>query len=507
MDFINSINIAAIAPLLQADILLMLFGATSLGLLIGAIPGLTVVLALSLLFGIAAVVPLEYSLATLLGVYVGGIYGGSITAILLNIPGTGSSVATLMDGHPLALRGKAMFAIRVTRAASVIGTAVGACMLLFLTPLLTRAALHFTSPEFFGMALLGILLCGGVSSGGDALKGWICGLLGLFLAFVGMDITEGSQRFVFGIPDLLSGISLVPVVIGLFAVPEVLNYYAHPFAEASKAQKIPSARLSDFGVLKEIRNKFRLIAQSALIGVGLGVLPGVGEDIAAWTAYGAAKKTSKHPEEFGKGSVEGVIAPEVANNSAIGGAFVPLLSLGIPGSPGAAIFLGALLLYGMRPGPMLILEKPNLLPQMFATLLLADVCLLISATLFIKPIIGILRISGKYLMPCILAVAGIAAYATDLSRFNFAVMLVAGGIGYLLRLMKYPPSPIILGLILGKMLDDKFRTTLVIGDGSFMPFIARPVSCVLLLLVSGIILWPIIARFRKNRKIRDGYAA
>ena len=487
-----------LALMAQPDNLLVVFCATILGIVIGALPGLSTTMGVAMLVGIASAMPVEYTLGILVGVFVGGVYGGSISAILLNIPGTPAAAATAMDGYVFCRKGEAPFAIKVTRLASVIGTLFGVVVLATFTPLLGEVALLFTSGDFFALGLMGVAMCGSLSSDDSSVKGWISALLGMFVAMMGLDDIEGVQRFTLGLPDLFSGVSLIPVMMGLYAIPEVVLHYCRPHTQVAEAVR---TNFDTAGrVLKTVLKKIRLIFQSACIGIGLGILPGVGEDVSAWVAYDMAKKTSTTPEKFGKGSVEGIIAPEVANNAGVGGALVPMLVLGIPGSPPAAILLGALMLHGIQPGPMLGVEHPEFLAHMVAILFLAMVFLFIGAYLILRPMLYILKIPLAYLMPIIACLAVIGAYAINLSGFDFIVLFVAGIAGFLMRLMKYSPAPMVLGMILGKMIDVKFRSTLIYNDGQLSSFFTNPVSCVALVIILLLFARTFLHGFKHNAK-------
>ncbi|MDP3447824.1 MAG: tripartite tricarboxylate transporter permease, partial [Eubacteriales bacterium] len=344
--------------LMDVRVLAILFISTILGIMIGALPGLSATMGIALLTGLTYKFPVVYTFAILMGVYVGAIYGGSISAILLNIPGTASAAATALEGHPLALQGKAESAIKVTRAASIIGTFIGVLALTLITPPLTKVALMFTSAEYCMLALFGVLICGSIVSSDLPIKGWIGGLIGLLVAMIGMDKLQGASRFDFGNTSLMSGVSLVPAMIGFYAIPEVIKAFAKSDGDivVGKAEDKVKEKVRVWPLL--VKN-IRVIIQSALIGIGVGSLPGVGEDVAAWVAYDTAKKTSKHPEKFGTGCYEGAIAPEVGNNAAIGGALIPMLTLAVPGSPPAAVLLGALMIHNIRPGPMLMRDNPT----------------------------------------------------------------------------------------------------------------------------------------------------
>jgi putative tricarboxylic transport membrane protein len=491
---------SAFIELLKFDVILLMLLATMLGVIIGALPGLTATMGIALLTGLTYNVPLEYTFTILMGVYVGGIYGGSISAILLNIPGTASAAATALDGHQLALQGQAETAIKVTRLASIIGTLIGVLALALLAPPLSKIALQFQSTEFFVLALFGVLICGSISSEDLAIKGWIGGLIGLSIAFIKIDNIEGVARFTFGNPSLLSGISVIPAMIGFYAIPEVIKAF-------TKDDKLVVTEMKNrisikTPVFKIVFSKIRVIIQSALIGVGIGALPGVGEDVAAWVAYDTAKKTSKEKHLYGKGSYEGAIAPEVGNNAAIGGATIPMLTLGVPGSPPAAVLLGALTLHGIRPGPMINIESPGFISQIAALILLAVIALWIVGVILAKPMSKILIVPKVYLMPIVAAMSVIGAYAIGLSMFDLTMVFIFGVAGFFLDKMAYSPAPIVLGLILGGMIDDTFRRSLIANDGSFLPFVTRPITLLFLCLI----LFTIIKQLLDARKVSKNSA-
>lgn len=471
------------AELMDLSVLGLLLLSTLLGVIIGALPGLSATMGIALLTGLTYKFPLDYTFAILMGVYVGAIYGGSMSAILLNIPGTASAAATALEGHPLALQGRAETAIKVTRLASIIGTFIGIMALALIAPPLTAVALKFTSPEYFMLALFGVMICGSIVTSDIPLKGWIGGLIGLLLAQIGMDTVQGAPRFTFGMNQLMSGISMVPAMIGFYAIPEVIKAFAHQDEDVKISEMKDASKQQRVAVVPLVCSKFRLIIQSALIGIGVGALPGVGEDVAAWVAYGAAKKTSKEPEKFGTGSYEGAIAPEVGNNAAIGGALIPMLTLAVPGSPPAAVLLGALMIHNIRPGPMIMRDNPTFIYYIAALLFLSVLALWLAGMILAKPMTKILKVPKIYLMPIVAALSIVGAYAINNRAFDITICLLFGVLGYFLDKMKYSPAPIVLGIILGNMIDENFRRTLVVSGGSLSIFVTRPIALVFLVVI------------------------
>lgn len=485
----------------DVNVLLLMLGATALGVIIGALPGLTATMGIALLTGLTYNVPLEYTFTILMGVYVGGIYGGSISAILLNIPGTASAAATALDGHQLALQGKAETAIKVTRLASIIGTMIGVLALAMLAPPLTKIALKFTSPEYFMLAFFGVLICGSVAADDLSIKGWVAGLIGILLAFVRLDDLESIPRFTFENFNLFSGIAVIPAMIGFYAIPEVIKAFAKTDdLEVTEAKDTDTTKIN---VFTTVFSKMRVIIQSALIGLGLGALPGVGEDVAAWVAYDTAKRTSKEKDKYGTGSYEGAIAPEVGNNAAIGGAIIPLLTLGVPGSPPAAVLLGALTLHGIRPGPMINIESPGFISEMAALIMLGIIALWVVGMVLAKPMAKILKIPIVYLMPVVAALSVIGAYAINLSKFDLIMVFIFGVLGYFLSKMCYSPAPIVLGLILGNMIDVTFRRTLITSNGSFLPFVTRPIALVFFIFIAITIVSQVRATIKRSEPIEE----
>jgi putative tricarboxylic transport membrane protein len=475
--------------------LAILIGSVMLGIMFGAMPGLTSTLGVALLTALTYGMDTATAMLCLLSIYVGGTYGGSYASILINIPGTAASAATALDGYPLALKGEAGRAIGLTTTSSAIGTLISMLFVVSVSPIISFFALQFTSFEFFLLAFFGILISGTLTSPDLVIKGWISGFLGLFLACVGRDRLQFFPRFTFGIPELDSGIEVVPVLIGAFGIPQIIQVLKDRFiiGEAQKFQRI----LPEFGTI--IRNIPKIV-RSALIGVGIGAVPGIGEDIAAWVSYGAAKNTSRHPERFGKGEITGVLSSEVANNACVGGAMIPLLNLGIPGSPPAAMLLGALMLHGVTPGPMISFEHPNFIIEVAAILMLASMAMWVVGMLMAKQVVKVLRIPTQIFMPIIGVLCMIGSYALGINIYNLYLMLPVGIVSYFLIEMGYPIAPLVIGVILGPMADENLRRALMVSQGSFLPVFTRPVSLILFL----IILWTLVSQipFFKNLKDR-----
>ncbi len=477
--------------------LAILFGSVLLGIIFGALPGLTSTLGVALLTAVTYGMDAGTAMVCLLSIYVGGTYGGSYSSILINIPGTAASAATALDGYPLALKGQAGRTIGLATTASAVGTIISMLFLVTVSPIILHFALQFTSFEFFLLAFFGILISGTLTTPDLVIKGWISGFLGLFMALVGRDRLQFYPRFTFGIPELDSGIEVVPVLIGAFGIPQIIQVLKDrvQVGEIQKLQRI----LPEFGTL--LRNIPKII-RSALIGVGVGCVPGIGEDIAAWVSYGAAKNTSKNPENFGKGEPTAVLATEVANNACVGGAIIPLLNLGIPGSPPAAMLLGALMLHGVTPGPMITFEHPTFIIECAAILLLASMAMWIAGMTLAKQVVKVLRIPAPLFMPIVGLLCIIGSYALGLDLTNLYLMIPVGIICYFLTEMGYPIAPLVIGVILGPMADENLRRALMVSQGSFWPILTRPVALSLVL----IIVWLVLVQIPSVKAFKDRLA-
>ncbi len=465
--------------------LAILFMSVLLGIIFGALPGLTSTLGVALLTAVTYGMDATTAMVCLLAIYVGGTYGGSYSSILINIPGTAASAATALDGYPLAQKGEAGRAIGLSTTSSAIGTIISMFFLATVSPIIIYFALQFTSFEFFLLAFFGIMISGTLTTPDLVIKGWISGFLGLFLACVGRDRLQFFPRYTFGIPELDAGIEVVPVLIGAFGIPQIIQVLKGQL-RVTELQKL-SRIVPEVGTV--IHNIPRTI-RSALIGVGVGVVPGIGEDIAAWVSYGAARNTAKHPENFGKGEITAVLATETANNACVGGAIIPLLNLGIPGSPPAAMLLGALMLHGVTPGPMLTVEHPNFIITCAAILLLASLVMWIEGMTLARVVVQVLKIPPPIFMPIVGLLCIIGSYSLGINIFNLYLMVPVGILCYFLVEMGYPIAPLVIGVILGPMADENLRRALMVSQGSFLPVFTRPVSLLLFLLI----VWMVVAQ-------------
>lgn len=452
-----------------------LVSSVFLGIIFGALPGLTATLAVTILTGFFGnKFPLEQSLIALIGAYVGAIYGGSYPSILLNIPGTAASAATAMDGYPLARRGKGGQALGMTTTASFLGTLFGTICLLCFVWLLLMVSRNIASPEKALLALFGILLSGTLMSEDLVIKGWISGLIGLAMAMVGLDPILSEQRFTFDWAYLLSGFQIVPVLMGAFAIPQIMDgmrFQALDIRPPKIGRIVPEFR----EVLRRLPNIFR----SGAIGTGIGSLPGVGEDVAGWVSYGVAKASCDDGKEFGKGSINGLISAETANNAAIGGALIPLLVLGIPGSPPAAALLGALKINNVIPGPTI---DPAIIVHIVAILVMASLTMFLMGIFTARIFIMILRIPKTVFLPIVLVLTTIGSFSVGGGINDLFLMLGVGFVAYAMTKMEYPIAPLVIGVILGGLFDETFRRTLLLSDGDLSVFISRPGSGILLAL-------------------------
>ncbi len=482
----------------QPQLLLLVGIGTLAGVYVGAIPGLSVTMAVSILISFTFSWDVYPAISLMIGIYMGGVYGGSRTAILLNIPGAPSAIATALDGYPMAQRGEAGTAIGVTTVMSFFGGFVGIIVLAVAAPMVSGFALRFQPRDYMLLAVLGILLVGSLSSG-SLLKGIFAGAFGIAIGAVGMDPLTFTPRFTFDQPMLRGGISFIAVMIGMFGVSEVLLQLHHvktPAVRQTISRIVPS-----WGTIKR---HLPLSLQTSSIGVIIGALPGTGGDIAALMAYDHAKRVTKNPERpFGEGAIEGLVAPESANNAAVGGAFIPMMTLGIPGDAVTAIMIGALFIHGLNPGPMLMIDHPDMFWFIVGALVSANFFMLLFGLTGIRLFVKIVEIPRAVLIPLILLLSIVGAYAVNNSITDVYWMLGFGVFGYFMRLYGYPLGPVILGVILSRLLDDNWRRAIISEREDLGRFFggvfSSPLSTVLLLsvvliFVSQTPLWRLLRR-------------
>lgn len=449
---------------LSPDTLIAVTIGTFIGLVFGSIPGLTFTVALALILPITFSLEATPAIALLLGAYIGGMTGGSVSAILVGIPGTPSAAATVLDGYPMTRAGKASLALGTAVIVSAFGGLFSLLIMIVCVDFVADMAIEFGPAEIFALVVLGLsTICG--LAGKSMVRGMIAGCIGLMLMTVGLDEIDSVQRLTFGITNMQQGVNLLVAMIGLFAVPHVIEVFLNhrrgvrTVMEASDVH----AELPTLGHL--VRN-FWLMCRCAVIGTGIGAIPGTGGPIAAFLAYDHARRFSKDPKKFGKGALEGVVAPETANNAVTGGAMIPLLSLGIPGDPATAVLLSGLLIHGLIPGPMLFVEHETQIYGMYITIILAYVAVLAIQLYGIRFFVRLLNIPSHLLGVGILVMCGIGAFAIRNSVFDVYSMGVIGLIAYVLQRLRIPLTPIILGLVLGPTIEREFRTAMTLSGGS-----------------------------------------
>ena len=499
MEMLGHLAISWLDPWL----LFLTAAGTLAGIYVGAIPGLSVTMATSILISFTFKWQVNEALALIAGVFVGGVYGGSRTAILLNIPGAPSAIATALEGYPMAKRGEAGEAIGLTTVMSVFGGFVGIVALAMFAPLISSFAIMFNSRDYLLLGMIGILLVGTLS-GESFAKGAFAGALGVLIGMVGLDPMTAEGRFTFGSITLMGGIPYVAAMIGFFGVAEALTQLKNldlPVIKQKIDRIIPK--------LSDVKRYFRLAVRASGIGTIIGALPGTGGDIAALLAYDDARRTTKSPEvPFGEGCKEGLVAPEVANNAAVGGSFVPMLTLGIPGDAVTAVIIGALFIHGLKPGPLLLVETPHLFWFTVGNLALANIFLLIFGLTGIRVFTKIVECPKAILISLIIVLSAVGTYAIQNNPAHVYWMLGFGVVGYFLKTYGFQVGPIILGVILGPMMDANYRRAMIgaRGDvGTFLwDFVSHPISLVLsvafiLMLLSQTPLWrPLTARLRRG---------
>lgn len=475
------------------NLILMLIGTIG-GIIVGALPGVTSSMGIILLLPFTYYLDPKSALLMLAGMYAGSMFGGSISAILLGVPGTPSAAATLIDGYPLGRQGRGGKAIQTALYASTIGGILSGIVLIFLAPELARFALKFSPADYFALSIFGLTIIASVS-GRYLVKGIIAGIFGLFISTVGVENIRGSTRFTFGIPALTAGFELLPVLIGIFAIAEILLELEQRGREYEIQHTVTSSFLSG----EEFKSILIPILVGGVIGIFIGVIPGTGGTIATFLAYNELRRWSKNKEKFGKGALEGVAVVECANNAVTGGALIPTLALGVPGDVVTAVMLGAMILIGVRPGPLLFQARPDLIYSFFAGWFIIQFMML--GTGFISSMTApyILKIPKKILMPIILVFAIIGSFAIRNSLYDVSVAIIFGLIGYFMRKHDFPQAPLVLGVILGPMAETNLNRALILSGNDWSILVRSPISLILLILSVLSIIFAIISFRRESR--------
>lgn len=488
------------SDLLQLHVLLPWLLGMLFGIFVGATPGLTATMAVALIVPVSFYMPdPNTGLAMIIGVSFTAIFAGDIPATYLRIPGTPASAAATLDGHQFAKQGRGRFALMIDLFCSCLGGLVGVLLLMLIAPQLARFALRFSNFEYFWLAVFGLSMSAVVSAG-NTRRGLLAAVLGMLLATVGLDVVSGAQRFTFGNAELMGGLGFIPVMIGLFGVSEVIRSVMAGFNASDLKMDSDTARDTPLAALKAIWKHKLTVAKSSVSGTVIGALPGAGADIAAWAAYGLEQRTSKRGKNFGKGEIAGVIAPTSANNAAVSGAWIPALVFGIPGDAVTAIVLGALMMYEIKPGPLIFQQNPEQINSIFLIALLTQLLLLPCGYLGIKTFSWLLRLPRSMVMVAVLIFSVVGSFSLRNSVFDVYVMAVFGLVGYFLEAKRMPLAPLILGLILGPMVEENFRTGLIKSEGSFMPFLTRPICLVLVILLLLAFLSPKLLKMIRSKE-------
>ncbi|MDR5694547.1 MAG: tripartite tricarboxylate transporter permease [Armatimonadota bacterium] len=483
----------------QIHTLLALAGGVIFGLFWGALPGLSTSMVMALLVGISAIFPLPLGVAFLLGVYVGSTSGGEMTAVLINIPGTPDALPLTIEGYPLTKRGEGPLALGMAYVASFLGGWIGILFLILLVPLVIKVALRFSSWEMALLGLWGVVIAGNLTSGERPIKGWISGWLGLLVSMVGREMIYGYNRFTFGSAELVEGIDYIPVLIGLFGLAEVarvLSVREQVSVHATISRIIPPWSM--------VKRYWKAAVRGSLIGALIGAIPGAGANVATYVSYDIAKRTAPpdEREKFGQGSYEGIVAAEVADNANIGGSLLPTLTLGIPGSAPAAAFMASLTLLGIRVGPLINRDHPGFLYYIYGVLILANFIMYGFALLMVKPAVRLFSLPRELLMPIISVICVVGAFELNLSMFDVGTMFAFGIVGFLLQRFGFPLAPMVLGAILGPMVDENLRRTLVLYENRpILELFTRPIGIALLILIL-FTLYDGVFRAGKVRKVR-----
>jgi putative tricarboxylic transport membrane protein len=474
--------VQAAAAVLSWEVLAMILVGTILGMVVGALPGLTATMAMAIFSPLTFFMPPLIGIPFLLGIYKGGTYGGSISAILIGTPGTASNAATVMDGYPMAQQGRAGKAMQASIYASTVGDFFSNVVLVLAVWPIAMIALKFGPAEIFALILFSMTIIASLA-GSSLSKCLVSATIGVMLAMIGVDTISGASRLTFGVSDLQGGISYIPFVIGLFGLGEI-------FVQVSKRtghltiMDVKGDSSANRVTFREILGYKRTVLRSSLIGTGLGALPGIGAETSCWVAYAMAKRAARHPERFGKGEIEGVIAPEVGNNAVCGATMVPLLAFGIPGDVVTAVMLGAFIAQGLRPGPLMFKENIVEIYGIFIALFLATLAMFVVARLSVRLWVRILQVPAGLLYPVVTMLCLAGAYAINNSLFDVGIAIAFGIVGYTMRMAGFEVAPMVLAFILAPMLEQSLTQSLIMSHGSPLIFVTRPIALLFLVLTA-----------------------
>jgi putative tricarboxylic transport membrane protein len=492
MDILNLIHIGLVSAFQPMNLLYCFIGVF-IGTMIGVLPGIGSAGTIAILMPVTFGLPSVSAIIMLAGIYYGSMYGGSTTSILVSIPGEAASAVTCIDGHQMARKGRAGPALGISAFASLIAGIFGVISLSFFAPVLARIALDFGPPEYFSMILLGMTLLIYLGSK-SMIKALMMAVLGIILGCVGQDIVYSTPRLTYGLVVLWDGVGLIPVLMGLFGISEILINI-----EQEEKRDIFETKIKGLLPSREDWQKSAMpIARGSVLGFFLGILPGGGAVIASFCSYAIEKKFSRHPEEFGKGAIEGVAAPESANNSATMGAMVPLLTLGIPSNVVMALLLAGLMMHGTPPGPLLLQKHPELFWGLIVSMIIGNIMLLLLNLPLIGMWVRVLKVPYQVLFPLIILFCLVGAYCANSTVFDIFIMLIFGALGYLMRKYEYETAPLVFAFILGPMLEDALRQSLIISRGSFNIFFLHPISLVFLLTAFLFLFFPLILFWKKR---------
>ena len=479
---------------------LSVFGV-ALGIVLGALPGISSTMSLAVLLPVSFSMNAVHAMTFLMGIFSASVFGGSVSAILINIPGTPGAIVTQMDGYPMAEKGQAGEALTYAVLASAFGGVLGWFLLILLAPLIATAALHFRSPEYASVTFFGLSMLA-YASPGSTFKAVTAGIIGLLVATIGLDALTYVSRFDFGSVNIQGGISIIPVAVGIFGLAEVMK----SIEIGAPRFKVITTINRLFPPWSELRRLWPMAVRGSLIGAFVGAIPAAGSAIGVTVAYAQEKRMSKFPERYGTGIPEGIVAPESANNACVGGALIPMMTLGIPGDSMTAVLVGALMIHGLRPGPALFVDRLDFVASVYVALILAIFLTTAFALLGIRYIARILDAPKNLLMTAITVLCMVGSYAVRNTLFDVLIMIISGAVGYLMYQIRMPVAPVVFGMILGPLLEENIRRSLIVSGGQWWIFFQRPISLMLLLFSIAALVYPMIRdRISRRRPISSSH--